>query len=1417
MIVKHSADETSKPMPVGLRLARVISIGNGTVDVCPIGSSVVLHDIPVTSATTMEVGDVVNLQMMDNKRFAFASQNAVVSGESTSAGNITIQNGDTFISEEGGSGSGTITSVIGGLGLTGYGAAGAVTLNVGQGDGIVVSGDSIAVSADVVRTSRSVFTGSGLTGGGNLSADRTLSINLAAASGLNTTSGLAVGQGNGISVGTSSVAVNQAYGFVWTSTHRFSVGLNVGNITGAAFGNLNVSGNVNIKASDSGYDLNVNGATYSSSQIVSPQIITQVLRPFDSFNPNIYIDVGTNLSSYSYSSGFAGSGWKITQSQKSSFEVDNLTVRGTLSVYELLIQQIRATNGSVFVSAAAKIESVTGTGPYTLIVEGGSSDIAPFAVGDVLRAQRVSLGTSTLVWQSDLTVTEISVGGNTRAFTASLRIGSTAPAAGMEYVRLGNTTDTNRQGAVYLTADDSGAPFIDIVNDVISHAGWGTAAKVKARIGRLNGIVGGATANYGIWAGTGTTSTDSWVKMAEDGILLNNVPLKMYNSTLQTVDFAANGNLKIGTNVANASTTALSWNGSTLSVKGSVEITGGSGWESLTDKPVSIYDINSAEHGFLTTSSRMVFSETFSDVGGALSSNRISNWEVVSSVAGYSLSIVNIADSSMTGGSVLRATKGVRLIHKTLIPYSPKKLYRSRVVLRRQTNSVHADGSYVTLGFIGIASDGVTSISPLGTAIVIVPGVTTIINSHNHITVAQQPTVANSWITYTGYTSGSASTGTNTGDATTNPTSISNPGEMHTNVRYLRPFMQLNHASPDGVIDVDSFIVESYDIPSDSGLYMSPKNLGFWDGSNWKAYMNNSGQFYLGGTNGTSSSLTWNGTTLSIKGSVEITGGSGYANITDKPDSIYDINQSEYVSSASSSHSVFSETFSGPTGTSADDEKILGSWTATSNSTAPQIIRTGSNSLQTGGAVYRAVGQIRLVSKKLIPFDPKKIYRGTVVVKGYTQSGPTYYYSSFGYVGYAEDGVTVIYSNDLGAGHQHINGSVVLPGTWTKYVGYTSGYATAGTNGTGTASTPAKMREGVRYIRPTMVLNNATTTGTVYVDSFVVESFDLESDAGLYMNPEYMGYYGGAASGWKTYMDNLGNFYLGGSSGGSLSWTSSSNSLNISGSINLKGSIHANPAVAGLYGDAGRLGYHDGTSYLTHISNDGIFLKIAEDGTGYVSKSGYKFYRDGITTLPSGLFMNESSSAGTSRDLYLFNANPVVNGTTGTATITYIESIAGAQSGSGANSSAISLTSRTVASNSNTVFSSTNALTFGDPHLNSLTFSKIFMTSGKQNNDEQGQISISVHQPGAGSPKGKFTINAQSASITNSNTSVQFTSANNNDVLLSLSQGITTSGAGAFLGFTGAVNVISSASVGSYAGKIRIKVGAGYYWIPYYN
>ena len=221
---------------------------------------------------------------------------------------------------------------------------------------------------------------------------------------------------------------------------------------------------------------------------------------------DITIADGESIGTTTFSSGFAGSGYRIdkdlTETGKASATFDNLTVRGTMSIYELLVQQVRATNGNLFISSTGKVDSVSESGgTYTLGVDTGEGSGHGFAAGDVLRMQRFdNTGGGTSVTISDLTVQAVS---STGSFTATLRSGTTAPAAGFEYVRLGSTSNASRRGGIYLTADDTNAPFIDVFDEITQHTDFNTAGKTKTRMGKLSGITSarfGALSGFGFWA-----------------------------------------------------------------------------------------------------------------------------------------------------------------------------------------------------------------------------------------------------------------------------------------------------------------------------------------------------------------------------------------------------------------------------------------------------------------------------------------------------------------------------------------------------------------------------------------------------------------------------------------------------------------------------------------------------------------------------------------------------------------------------------------------------------------------------------------------------------------------------------------------------------------------------------------------------
>jgi hypothetical protein len=214
----------------------------------------------------------------------------------------------------------------------------------------------------------------------------------------------------------------------------------------------------------------------------------------------------------SFTSGWAGSKWRLDQvGSKYELELDNLWVRGSLSVYELIIQQIRATNGSVYVSAAQKVDAVITPTVGAEVVDmedPAGHDVSYFAPGDLILMQRVKVtDPSTLVKRLVRKVSSVS--GRRVTFTTAtggpVDVGTME--AGDDFVRIGSETDLARRGSVYLTSDDSNAPFIDVVDGVSAWSEWKSSSKLKVRLGKLSGIAG--LSGYG-----------SYISSTAGGILL---------------------------------------------------------------------------------------------------------------------------------------------------------------------------------------------------------------------------------------------------------------------------------------------------------------------------------------------------------------------------------------------------------------------------------------------------------------------------------------------------------------------------------------------------------------------------------------------------------------------------------------------------------------------------------------------------------------------------------------------------------------------------------------------------------------------------------------------------------------------------------------------------------------------------------
>jgi len=336
------------------------------------------------------------------------------------------------------------------------------------------------------------------------------------------------------------------------------------------------------------------GTTYGSATNTSGNLIlksgTTTAMTFSGANVTIAGDAivsGSDLTSGSFSSGFAGSGWKL--SNTADLEVSSATIRGTLSVFELLIQQLRATNGAVFITSAAKVESVSGLsssdddGTITFEDASGNS-ICPFADGDIIMMQRVNPGAlvapsaagdaTNIIKKLVYEVTAVS--NNTVTVTNAGFNNTTSPSSGDEFVRIGNNGDTsNRDGIIYLTSDDSNAPFIDIKSSVNSYSEW-TTSMPKVRLGKLDGITDSDINGGSELSGFGLYSDNIYLKgeiVAISGKIggINLTSSKIHTGTGTHED--SNTGFYIDSSSNFSLGDKLSWNGSTLSINGSITVT----------------------------------------------------------------------------------------------------------------------------------------------------------------------------------------------------------------------------------------------------------------------------------------------------------------------------------------------------------------------------------------------------------------------------------------------------------------------------------------------------------------------------------------------------------------------------------------------------------------------------------------------------------------------------------------------------------------------------------------------------------------------------------------------------------------------------------------------------------------------------
>lgn len=220
-----------------------------------------------------------------------------------------------------------------------------------------------------------------------------------------------------------------------------------------------------------------------------------------------------SLNSPDFLSGFLnGKGWAIlirevmnvagTKEKKSYAEFDEVTIRGALRVFEMIINQLKGEGDNSVFSGMMKVDHVDLDNKKIYLDTGGGLLYNPFWVNDCLECQRYggrpSAGNDYNVTKHyELVVSGTGMGPDTDGenrldwITYNTFSGSEADIKkGDVLVRMDNLTNSDRKGIIMNTTVGAFAPYID----VLYGAKTDPDNAVKSRTGNLAGI-------YNTWFG----------------------------------------------------------------------------------------------------------------------------------------------------------------------------------------------------------------------------------------------------------------------------------------------------------------------------------------------------------------------------------------------------------------------------------------------------------------------------------------------------------------------------------------------------------------------------------------------------------------------------------------------------------------------------------------------------------------------------------------------------------------------------------------------------------------------------------------------------------------------------------------------------------------------------------------------------
>ena len=249
-------------------------------------------------------------------------------------------------------------------------------------------------------------------------------------------------------------------------------------VTGSAnVGTLHSEGNIS-----TGADIWAKGDTHTLNLLVQALAKTYDLN-VEHVATLFQTIVKDYISSERFIPGLMGEGMKLYKAINGDWnlEIDNAVVRKAMTIFELIISKVRAVNGGLVISSAnGRVKSVSGTSGdpayYVLGIEGDMM----FVTDDLVRCQVYTSGHVKYYW-----VPVASVNDDSILILKSVFPNGTTPAVGDDLIQMGNLTNPNRQGILYLTASEDGKPRISVLDGVNSTS---LAGKNKVILGCLDGM-----------------------------------------------------------------------------------------------------------------------------------------------------------------------------------------------------------------------------------------------------------------------------------------------------------------------------------------------------------------------------------------------------------------------------------------------------------------------------------------------------------------------------------------------------------------------------------------------------------------------------------------------------------------------------------------------------------------------------------------------------------------------------------------------------------------------------------------------------------------------------------------------------------------------------------------------------------------